>query len=546
MTDPTIRAAIYARFSSDKQNERSIADQVALCRALCKRAGYNVAAVYEDRAVSGASTVKRMGWRRLMRDAAARAFDVVVAEDQDRIARDEEDWHAARKRLAFLEIQIHTSAGTVSRLEGGMRAMMNAVYLENLALHVHRSLAGNVREGKSAGGRSYGYRPIPGQPGKLQIVEDEAKIVRHIFKEYVAGKSPREIAAKLNMGRIAGPRGGHWNASTIGGSRKRLNGVLQNALYRGQMIWNRQRFIRNPDTATRVSRPNENEDRIVTDVPELRIVDDATFNAAQARRAQRGGERRYTLAPRHLLSGLLKCGCCGSGYIVSGADKRGKYLRCSRMVETGLCNNKRTVSLDAVEKRIIEGIEKELAAPDAIAAYVTEYHRLARAKAKCAGTGKRRLERRLQDVDREAYAIVMGIGKGTIEATHATGKMLKELDNERNGLLAAIEAVKAPPVEIHPHAADVYRRKVRDLKKYLTTADPEARNEALRILRELVEKVVIRPQGAYKPVEYEVHGRLAALLRISEGAAKSPQESMGLMVAGARNQRCLHLNYAIL
>jgi hypothetical protein len=64
-----------------------------------------------------------------------------VAEDQDRIARDEEDWHAARKRLAFLEIQIHTSAGTVTRLEGGMRAMMKTVSLENLALHVHKNHA---------------------------------------------------------------------------------------------------------------------------------------------------------------------------------------------------------------------------------------------------------------------------------------------------------------------------------------------------------------------------------------------------------------------
>ncbi|MFL6804813.1 MAG: zinc ribbon domain-containing protein, partial [Xanthobacteraceae bacterium] len=56
----------------------------------------------------------------------------------------------------------------------------------------------------------------------------------------------------------------------------------------------------------------------------------------QARRADRGGEHRYhATRPRHLLSGLLKCGCCGSSYIVSGADKRGAYLRCSRMVENG-------------------------------------------------------------------------------------------------------------------------------------------------------------------------------------------------------------------
>jgi site-specific DNA recombinase len=61
-----MKAAIYARFSSDKQTDRSIDDQVALCRAVCEREGLIVTAVYDDRAISGASTVNRLGWQRLV------------------------------------------------------------------------------------------------------------------------------------------------------------------------------------------------------------------------------------------------------------------------------------------------------------------------------------------------------------------------------------------------------------------------------------------------------------------------------------------------
>ncbi len=69
-----MKAAIYARFSSDKQTDKSIDDQVALCRAICEHEGLTVVGVYDDRAISGASTLNRLGWQRLMRDARAGKF----------------------------------------------------------------------------------------------------------------------------------------------------------------------------------------------------------------------------------------------------------------------------------------------------------------------------------------------------------------------------------------------------------------------------------------------------------------------------------------
>ena len=228
MTIRVNRTAIYARFSSDKQSERSIDDQVALCRSYCERNELSVVGVYEDRAISGASTVNRLGWEKLMRDARGSKFDVVIAEALDRISRDQEDLVGIYKRLRFMEIEIRTvQDGKAEEIHVGVKGLVGALYLKDLAQKTKRGQAGVVRDGRHNGGRSYGYRPIAGQNGKLEIVKDEAAVVRRIFEAYMRGNSPRDIAAGLNKEGIPGPRGGPWNASTIAGSRKRANGYCR-------------------------------------------------------------------------------------------------------------------------------------------------------------------------------------------------------------------------------------------------------------------------------------------------------------------------------
>jgi site-specific DNA recombinase len=527
------RAAIYARFSSDKQSERSIDDQVALCRDFCEREGLSVVEVYADRAISGASTQNRLGWLRLMRDASAGKFEVVVAEALDRISRDQEDLVGIYKRLNFKQIEIRTlQDGTAGDIHVGVKGLLGALYLKDLAQKTKRGQAGVVRDGRHNGGRSYGYRPVNGQSGILEIQDTEAAIVRRIFKDYAAGGSPRDIAAALNRERIPGPRGGPWNASTIGGSRKRANGILQNELYNGRIVWNRQRFIKDPDTGRRVSRPNPISEWMAADAPQLRIIDDETWAEVQRRRAERSGERRHQATrPRRLLSGLLKCGCCGSGYIVSGKDKRGSYLRCSRMIETGLCDNRRTVGLEAVENLVIRGLEEHLASPDLIAEHVREYHRAWTSLRDSTSQQRANLTKRLANLKREIKRAVAAIMENP--RSRAIQDELRELEDRRDEIEAALAKLEPPPViELHPNAGEVYRRKVRDLRAALEAADDENRTEAYRAIRELVEKIVIHPSGPRQPVEIEIHGQLATLFRVSkEGTIREP-ESMGAMVAG--------------
>jgi site-specific DNA recombinase len=153
-----------------------------------------------------------------MRDARAAKFDVVVAEALDRISRDQEDLAGIHKRLRFCKIEIRTvQDGKAEEIHVGIKGLLGALYLKDLAQKTKRGQAGVIRDGRHNGGRSFGYRPLPGQPGRLEILPDEAAIVRRIFASYVAGQSPRDIAGALNREGIPAPRGGHWNASTIGG-----------------------------------------------------------------------------------------------------------------------------------------------------------------------------------------------------------------------------------------------------------------------------------------------------------------------------------------
>ncbi len=92
--------------------------------------------------------------------------------------------------------------------------------------------------------------------GEREIIEYEARIIKRIFKDYVEGKTARQIAADLNKEGVASPRGGSWNASTINGNKKRRNGILNNELYLGNIIYNRQSFVRDLETGKRRSRPN--------------------------------------------------------------------------------------------------------------------------------------------------------------------------------------------------------------------------------------------------------------------------------------------------
>jgi DNA invertase Pin-like site-specific DNA recombinase len=172
---------------------------------------------YADYAISGASAA-RPRFQDLLADARAGRFEIVLAEAVDRISRDQEHIAGFYKQLTFAGVRIVTIVeGDISELHIGFKGTMAALFLRDLAQKTHRGIEGRVRAGRSGGGLSFGYRTVrrlrpDGTPvaGEVEIVPEEAAIVRRVFEAYVCGQSPRAIARTLNEEGISGPRGGRW------------------------------------------------------------------------------------------------------------------------------------------------------------------------------------------------------------------------------------------------------------------------------------------------------------------------------------------------
>ena len=377
---PVTGAAIYARFSSENQSDASIDDQVRVCRRYAELQGFAVVGVYADPAVSGASTL-RPGYQKLLEDARNGLFEVILAEGLDRLSRDLADTASLYKQLSYWGIGLVTVAeGPITDLHVGLKGTMNALYLKDLAQKTHRGLEGRVRSGMSGGGICYGYDLVPGQTGARKIDEAEAAIVRRVFEEYAAGRSPQAIVAQLNREGVPGPRGRPWRDTTIRGHFTRGLGILNNELYIGRRVWNRQRFIKDPTTGRRRARRNAPELMVVDEVPDLRIVSDELWAAVKARqsairespgvskaRATHFWERRRA---QYLVTGLVHCGTCGSRMASVGRD----YLACSAARGQGTCDNRASVRRGPLEELILSGLQQRLMAPDAVEQFVADFH----------------------------------------------------------------------------------------------------------------------------------------------------------------------------
>lgn len=354
-------AAIYARYSSDRQSERSIDDQVRLCQEHVARLGGSVSRVYADYTISGVHASDRPQLMAMMEDAKAGRFDMIMAEALDRISRDQEHTAAIYKRATFARVKIITvSEGEISELHVGLKGTMSALFIKDLALKTKRGQVGRIAAGFAAGSIGYGYdvvRELDARgeivAGRRKINEAEAAIIRRIFAEYGTGSSPRSIATDLNKEGIPSPRGGTWNGSTINGNKARRNGILHNELYRGVLTYNRQTFVKDPETGKRVARPNPETEWKRTEVPALRIVEEDVWAIAQARKGNMASVRTdLRRRPKRLLSGLVHCGCCGGAYIIQEREKMG----CSIHRDKGMCDNGQRVGVEALETRVMDGL----------------------------------------------------------------------------------------------------------------------------------------------------------------------------------------------
>jgi DNA invertase Pin-like site-specific DNA recombinase len=523
------RVALYARYSDDKQSPFSIEDQFRICREYAERQGWQMVQTFQDAGISGSTVILRPGFQALLQAALAGRFDIVLAEALDRLSRDQEDIAAAYKRLGFAGVRIVTLAdGEINELHVGLKGTMNALYLKDLGAKTHRGIRGRVENGKVGCGNAYGYRVIraldaSGRPvtGEREIIPEQAEVIRRIFRDYVAGLGPQQIAIALNREGIPSPSGGRWVDSSIRGNPQLGSGILNNEFYIGEMIWNRQHRVKNPDTGRRVLRMNPESAWIHVKAPHLRIIEDDLWHAARARQAvlaktyekviaasktrSLGAALNATHRPKTLLSGLLVCGVCGGSVAKRG---QGRYACVAHMMGSG-CANTRTVRRQELEERVLNGLKVKLmatqATAEALAGYAEETARLNQGRDARQSADKARLE----TVERAIKGLVSAIEDGGYSRPLMT--RLKDLEAEADGLTQRLTESPANDAEPIPtDFIDRYTRQIADLAETLNAPDTSA--QAADVLRSLIDRIELTPGEKRGEVHGVLYGDLGAII----------------------------------
>jgi DNA invertase Pin-like site-specific DNA recombinase len=541
-----LRAVIYARYSTDMQRSASITDQIELCRRYVERQGWTLTGQYEDAAVSGASVLTRAGFQRLMRDAPSGTFDVVVTEAIDRLGRNLSDVARCFDQLSFHRVQIHAvNLGQVTQLHIGIMGTMAQIQLTDLGQKTKRGQLGRTRAGKSAGGLAYGYDVVPPPPGSQEAGERrinpaQAEIVQRIFRDYAAGKAPRTIAADLNRYNIPGPGGRPWGDTTIRGQADRGTGILNNTLYIGQLVWNRCSYVKDPNTGKRVARPNSPDQYETTPVPDLRIIEDELWQQVKARqdavrtemgKDSTGNPLNRAHRRKFLLSGLMRCGCCGAPYAMLAQDRFG----CSTRRSKGTCDNSVTINRQRIETRVLAALQNAMLTPELVAHFIKTYEAEITRRQKEAGTTQARLQTQLGAVQRRLEGILRAIENGAWN--NSLKQRLDELEAEKQTLQAQLVAADtpAPKVQLHPNAASLYASRVTDLLAALN--DEQICGQAAEALSGLIEKVVLTPDAsAPDGLQAELHGDLAMILSLAATASTLDQKFLSANVKNPRSR----------
>ncbi len=524
------RFAIYARYSSDNQKETSIDDQISECSKWVKAQCGEVTNIYKDRAVSGAHFNNRPDLQKLLYDAERNAFDGVVAEDLSRFSRDQEHSAGFFKRLKFYGVGMYTiSDNEVTALHIGLKGTVNQIYLSDLADKTRRGQKGAVERGKIPGGISYGYDKAKvyderGEmiPGYRVINEEQANVIRRIFEEYLLGKSAKAIASALNEDGIPSPRGGQWMASTVNGNPARQNGILCNMLYTGKVVYNRQKFIKNPDTGKRKAILNPIEDWVINEIEELRIIDQATWDKVQSlKHAIAGKPKPQQVRKRHLLSGLIKCSECGGSYTVYSS---GRYA-CSHRRERGTCTNDRTIKIQDLENRILNALESKMLTDEMLQEFSKGYEDGLKDMRRHQNQRLQAAQKELREAEKQIDSIIKAIMDGLYSSTMK--ETLPPLENKKVLLLKEIEVLKSENIiQIKPNMSALYKQQIMSLRKSLSL-DGNAMLEATQIIRSLIDSIIVTPGENRGECLLELKGDLASILNFASG-----KEVLIPMVAG--------------
>ncbi len=309
-----MKIAAYCRVSTEKEAQiDSLEKQIEFFNEFTKKNGYELYKLYADEGISGKQIKHRKQFQQMMIDAKAKKFDKVVVKDVSRFARNTVDLLQSVRDLKSYGVQVDfLNNGEV--MEGGSEFILTI--LGAMAQQESANMSKRVKFGKDITAKKgrvpnlvFGYDKIPDERYTLKINEEEAKIVKEIFESYVyKGIGTTKIAWNLN------DRGIRTKKTKSKWVQTSIVRMLKNPIYTGR-VTNKKSEVTDFITGTRKDLPEE--EWIVVERPEMRIISDELFNRAQELLEQRSKEFKLNNKrekTEYVFSTLIYCKHCGYSF----------------------------------------------------------------------------------------------------------------------------------------------------------------------------------------------------------------------------------------
>ena len=309
-----MKIAAYCRVSTEKEAQiDSLEKQIEFFNDFTKKNEYELYKLYADEGISGKQIKHRKQFQQMMQDAKAKKFEKVVVKDVSRFARNTVDLLQSVRELKSYGVQVDfLSNGEV--MEGGSEFILTI--LGAMAQQESANMSKRVKFGKDITAQKgrvpnlvFGYDKIPNERYTLKINEEEAKIVKEIFESYVyKGIGTTKIAWNLN------DRGIRTKKTKSKWVQTSIVRMLKNPIYTGR-VTNKKSEVTDFITGTRKELPEE--EWIVVERPEMRIISDELFNRAQELLEQRSNEFKLNNKrekTEYVFSTLIYCKHCGYSF----------------------------------------------------------------------------------------------------------------------------------------------------------------------------------------------------------------------------------------
>ena len=437
-----------------------------------------VVAKFKDEGISGAATGNRPDFLAMSKSARDGEFDVLLVMELSRLSRSQ-DLSPFLARLRHRGVRVvgvqdgYDSESRTARMQAGLSGIMSEEFRTMVADRTRSALESRAKSKQAVGSCPYGYKTSVRKDGSkwLEIIPDEASVVQRIFSMYAEGLGGKQIAYALNGDGIASPAkhwertqrrtDGKWHPSAIVGDPTKHVGLLNNETYTGKLIWNRSKWSKDPDSGKRRRTTLPRSQWIIVEASELAIVDDVLWRRVQARiaatqeRTRQARERAAKLVDQHLpshrtrgdykdsknarpghsryvLSGLLKCGVCGSNFAM--ADGR-KYA-CATRTNCGPagCTNDQRVSRKHAERELFAALRDELTNGEYLKVWSAEVERSLREQRRGPAADKT-LRKQLAETEARIARLVDAIASG-LKSSDAVAAGLREAEAERDRLKA--------------------------------------------------------------------------------------------------------------